>query len=185
MNPINEQLKKFAEELNHAAEREVIRISIALSEQLSLTDSKFGGLPYIPTGGSIPTTPEGDLLFMLAQINCEQLPENSIYPKKGLLQFWIAQNIYEDYYDFSHVVYHPTFSEGMQEKDIREIYVKTAPFPLNRIISLLCPLQKLKKVFPQLIIFLMKYMQINGKKIFLMIKLWIILNCQIISTRKC
>ena len=123
MNPTNEQLKKFAEELNHAAEREVIRISIALSEQLSLTDSKFGGLPYIPTGGSIPTTPEGDLLFMLAQINCEQLPENSIYPKKGLLQFWIAQSIYDNYSDFSHVVYHPTFSDGMQEKDIREIYV--------------------------------------------------------------
>ena len=39
------------------------------------------------------------------------------------MQFWIAQNIYEDYYDFSHVVYHPTFSEGMQEKDIREMYV--------------------------------------------------------------
>ena len=123
MNPTKEQLIKFAEELNHTAEREVIRISIALSEQLSLTDSKFGGLPYIPAGGAIPTTPEGDLLFMLAQINCEQLPENNIYPKKGLLQFWIAQNIYEDYYDFSHVVYHPTFSEGMQEKDIREIYV--------------------------------------------------------------
>ena len=123
MNPTNEQLIKFAEELNHAAEREGIRISIALSEQLSLTDSKFGGLPYIPTGGSIPTTPEGDLLFMLAQINCEQLPENSIYPKKGLLQFWIAQSIYDNYFNFSHIVYHPTFSDGMQEKDIREMYV--------------------------------------------------------------
>ena len=123
MIPTKEQLIKFAEELNQTAEREVIRISITLAEHLSLTDSKFGGLPYIPAGGSIPTTPEGDLLFMLAQINCEQLPENSIYPKKGLLQFWIAQSIYDNYSDFSHVVYHPTFSEGMEEKDIREIYV--------------------------------------------------------------
>jgi len=104
MIPTKEQLIKFAEELNQTAEREVIRISITLAEQLSLTDSKFGGLPYIPAGGAIPTTPKGDLLFMLAQINCEQLPENSIYPKKGLLQFWIAQSIYDDYSDFSHVV---------------------------------------------------------------------------------
>ena len=31
MNPTNEQLIKFAEELNHAAEREVIRISAELA----------------------------------------------------------------------------------------------------------------------------------------------------------
>ena len=131
MNPTNEQLIKFAEELNHAAEREVIRISIALSEQLSLTDSKFGGLPYIPTGGSIPTTPEGDLLFMLAQINCEQLPENSIYPKKGLLQFWIADTEdplygldYDDpcSNDFKRVLYFSTIGEALPIDDFISNY---------------------------------------------------------------
>ena len=90
MTPTQAQIKQFVAILNTTTQREVIRISLSLADNLALTDSKLGGIPYIPQGGVLPTDVEGKPLFMLAQINCEQLPENTLYPKKGLLQFWIA-----------------------------------------------------------------------------------------------
>lgn len=94
MIPTQEQIEQLVADLNAATQREMIRIKLSLSDSLALTDSKFGGMPYVPKGGSLPTSAEGKPLFMLAQINCEQLPENNIYPKKGLLQFWIAKDDY-------------------------------------------------------------------------------------------
>ena len=117
MIPTQEQIEQLVADLNATTQREMIRIKLSLSNNLTLTDSKFGGMPYIPKGGSLPTSAEGKPLFMLAQINCEQLPENNIYPKKGLLQFWIADT--EDYLfgldfdnpcsnDFKRILYYPT-----------------------------------------------------------------------------
>ena len=87
MIPTQKQIEQLVADLNAATQREMIRIKLSLSNNLTLTDSKFGGMPYVPKGGSLPTSAEGNPLFMLAQINCEQLPENNIYPKRGLLQF--------------------------------------------------------------------------------------------------
>ena len=90
MPPTQAQIEQFVADLNATTQREVICISLSLADNLALTDSKLGGTPYIPQGGALPTSVDGKPLFMLAQINCEQLPENTLYPKKGLLQFWIA-----------------------------------------------------------------------------------------------
>ena len=90
MTPTQAQIEQLVADLNAMTCREVIRIALSLADNLALTDSKLGGIPYIPQGGALPTSVDGKPLFMLAQINCEQLPENTLYPKKGLLQFWIA-----------------------------------------------------------------------------------------------
>ena len=109
----------------------MIRISLSLADNLALTDSKFGGVPYIPQGGALPTSVDGKQLFILAQINCEQLPENTLYPKKGLLQFWIAATeapLYGlDYEapcsnDFKRVIYYPTFGEALPIEDFINDY---------------------------------------------------------------
>ena len=131
MIPTQEQIEQLVAGLNAATQREMIRIKLSLSDSLALTDSKFGGMPYIPKGGSLPTSAEGKPLFMLAQINCEQLPENNIYPKKGLLQFWIAK---DDYFgaDFKNlcqnntkkVLYFPEFSDNLPVEQIKELYEK-------------------------------------------------------------
>ena len=89
MEPTQEQIKALTAKLNEATKKEVITIETHEEENLALTDSKFGGYPYVPKNGHIPRDGEGNPFFMVAQINCEQLPENNIYPKKGLLQFWI------------------------------------------------------------------------------------------------
>ena len=132
MIPTQEQIEQLVADLNAATQREMIRIKLSLSDSLALTDSKFGGMPYVPKGGSLPTSVEGKPLFMLAQINCEQLPENNIYPKKGLLQFWIADT--EDYLfgldfdnpcsnDFKRVLYYPTIGEALPIDNFIEDYV--------------------------------------------------------------
>ena len=131
MLPTQTQIEQLIAHLNATTQREVIRISLSLADNLALTDSKFGGLPYIPQGGSLPTSAEGKPLFMLAQINCEQLPENSIYPKKGLLQFWIADSEdplygldYDDpcSNDNKRVLYYPTIGEALPIDDFIDDY---------------------------------------------------------------
>ena len=77
---------------------------------------------------------------MIAQINCEQLPQNSFYPKNGLLQFWIRipdkkfideynQGIcnYEERNDpFSdnnrRVLYYPTLTEATPFEEFQAEY---------------------------------------------------------------
>ena len=122
MTPTQAQIEQLVADLNATTQREVIRIALSLADNLALTDSKLGGTPYIPQGGALPTSVDGKPLFMLAQINCEQLPENTLYPKKGLLQFWIAAMeapLYGlDYEapcsnDFKRVIYYPTFGEAL------------------------------------------------------------------------
>lgn len=109
----------------------MIRIKLSLADELAVTDSKVGGMPYIPKGGALPRSAEGKPLFMLAQINCEQLPENNLYPKKGLLQFWIADTEdllygldYDDpcSNDFKRVLYFSTIGEALPIDDFISDY---------------------------------------------------------------
>ena len=55
MIPTQEQIEQLVADLNAATQREMIRIKLSLSDSLALTDSKFGGMPYVPKGGSLPT----------------------------------------------------------------------------------------------------------------------------------
>ena len=84
MDITKEQVEDFIEEVLPLTEREVISYELSPAEGLPITDSKVGGVPYIPKGGTLPRTSDGYPLFMIAQINCEQLPPNSFYPKNGL-----------------------------------------------------------------------------------------------------
>jgi len=72
-----------------------------VSGPLSVTSSKFGGVPYLPEGVDAPTNAHGDPLGMIAQINCGELPDNDIYPKTGILQFWLdlTDDLYGANYD--------------------------------------------------------------------------------------
>ena len=87
-----EDIKIIIEEIKKNNSREYINIIIEENDSLNLTDSKFGGLPYIPTDSDTPKDSNGNQLALLAQINCSDLPENALYPKDGLLQFWISRN---------------------------------------------------------------------------------------------
>ena len=87
-----EDINIIIEEIKKNNSRECISIVIEENNSLNLTDSKFGGLPYVSTDEDIPKDSNGNQLALLAQINCSDLPENTLYPKEGLLQFWISRN---------------------------------------------------------------------------------------------
>ena len=87
-----EDINIVIEEIKKNNSRECINIIIEENNSLNLTDSKFGGLPYISTDSDTPKDSNGNQLALLAQINCSELPENTLYPKEGLLQFWISRN---------------------------------------------------------------------------------------------
>ncbi|MEQ9438892.1 MAG: YwqG family protein [Cyclobacteriaceae bacterium] len=72
--------------------RPYIRIQAEIDEDVTVTQSKFGGLPYLPEGIAYPTDEDGLPLFLLAQINCQDLPALEDFPKKGILQFYIADD---------------------------------------------------------------------------------------------
>ncbi len=55
----------------------------------SIFESKVGGMGYVPHDEKIPQDKDGNQLKLLAQIECEKV-ELEEFPKKGLLQFWIA-----------------------------------------------------------------------------------------------
>ena len=87
-----EDINTVIEEIKKNNSRECINIIIEENNSLNLTDSKFGGLPYISTDADTPKDSNDNQLALLAQINCSDLPENDLYPKEGLLQFWISRN---------------------------------------------------------------------------------------------
>ena len=140
MEITSENIEDFIDEVAPLTTREVINFTLTPATDLSLTDSKVGGIPYIPKGGVLPMTSDNKPLFMIAQINCEQLPQNSFYPQKGLLQFWIrvADEKFIDEYNqgfcsyeerndpFSDnnrkVLYYPTLTEATPFEEFQAEY---------------------------------------------------------------
>lgn len=87
-----ENINKVIEKIKNDNSREYINIILEENNNLSITNSKFGGIPYIANDSNIPIDSNGTQLALLTQINCGELPENNLYPKDGLLQFWISRN---------------------------------------------------------------------------------------------
>ncbi|HJN37732.1 MAG TPA: YwqG family protein [Gammaproteobacteria bacterium] len=76
-----------------------MKIKAKKSNTLTPWNSKFLGTPYLPKGQTPPqaskstlgTRPEENL-YLLAQINFEEMPKLELFPEKGILQFWLAKN---------------------------------------------------------------------------------------------
>lgn len=116
------------DEINKEFHKPAISITLKKANSLSLTQSKVSGLPYIPLGGEIPMETENRQLSLLAQINCLELPENDLYPKEGILQFWFLDNCEMgiDWDDLTNqdnfrVIYYKEIGEHYNEDTIREM----------------------------------------------------------------
>ena len=119
------------DELKTAHNKEVIYIKAEKAVDLSLEESKFGGFPFVPLGGAIPTNAEGNQLALLAQINCAQLPENNMYPSDGWLQIWCLE---DEMYGF--------WSDTIQpETNQKVLYIPagTQGEPLERVVAMYQP----------------------------------------------
>ena len=127
---MTEKIKKFIEEFKKLENRETIKINLISETKTPLTSSNVAGWFYLPKTSTIPTTSKGEQLMYLAQINCEELPENSIYPSKGIMQFWIFGGDYNLGNDYTkptsdskkRVIYYPEIEEHFTEEELSEMY---------------------------------------------------------------
>lgn len=127
---MTEKIKKFIEEFKKLENRETIKINLISETKTPLTSSNVAGWFYLPKTSTIPTTSKGEQLMYLAQINCEELPENSIYPSKGIMQFWIFGGDYNLGNDYTkptsdskkRVIYYPEIEEHFTEAELAEMY---------------------------------------------------------------
>lgn len=74
------------------------------NDPLSLTQSKFSGLPFLPLGNEYPKDNDGKYMPLIAQINFSEIPTLPQFPDSGILQLFFSQdNWYDDEYI---IVYH-------------------------------------------------------------------------------
>lgn len=84
--------KVFAEHWNEIQETELesIHIKATPTENLEITQSKFGGNPWLPEDFEYPVDGEGKPMFLLAQLNFNETPKLEGYLLTGILQFYIS-----------------------------------------------------------------------------------------------
>jgi uncharacterized protein YwqG len=83
-------LEQFRSRLE-ATVKPYVEIKTHLTREVSLWQSKMLGFPYLPKNFDYPRTPEGDYLYLLAQINFEEVPQIEGFPEQGILQFYISR----------------------------------------------------------------------------------------------
>ena len=86
------QLEKIIERFKLETEIPSIKLTANRSENIPITKSKLGGVPYFPKGLEYPRNSNGAPLKLLAQLNFSELPKLENFPDKGILQFYILSN---------------------------------------------------------------------------------------------
>lgn len=76
-----------------------------------ITASKFLGIPYLPKGEKYPLDTDGKPMLMWAQINFKDLPNNNLYPKNGVLQFFVSADKWYNMKDYK-VVFYPEITDN-------------------------------------------------------------------------
>lgn len=97
--------------------------------ETKLTDSKFGGIPYLAENAEIPRDSEGNQLRLIAQINCKDIKELQDFPKEGILQFFALNDDItglnmEDMtlQDTFRIVYYETVDSTITVDEVKERY---------------------------------------------------------------
>lgn len=104
---------------------------ITKDEPVRLIDSKFGGYPYWTADKEYPVDASGEKMYLLAQINFEQMaPSDNLLPKSGILQFFVKDDDlcganFEDPTNQSNfrVIYHSEIGEPLSIEQLRELGV--------------------------------------------------------------
>jgi uncharacterized protein YwqG len=100
-------------------------------EDLSLTQSKMGGYPYMPPNFEYPLDVQGKKMILIAQINFAEVPPLENFPTEGILQFFITNNdrlgMHDEYKEgvltqkHFRVLYHPTIDARQPESVLTDI----------------------------------------------------------------
>ncbi len=107
-------LKEIIEETEYTYNKIILT-----NEPCTVYASKIGGIPYMPIGAKYPigkTTKES--LYLLAQINFEEMPPLGDFPRKGMLQFFLGT---DDLYGID-------YEEPTKQDNFRIIYYETVDY---------------------------------------------------------
>ena len=143
---INEICKKIDEKF---PPKPVVKLEPNRAENLSVFESKLGGVPYMPLNFEYPKGKsgifEGRPLRLLAQLNFEKLPHIENFPQKGILQFFCSDDEEDSAYglnfdspieqDGFRVIYHENIitdeSKLMSKESMPAFADNTGVFPFN------------------------------------------------------
>ncbi|MEG4304600.1 YwqG family protein [Microcoleus sp. D3_18a_C4] len=89
--PLSPELEKYRDRIE-ATIKPYIEIKTQNNDDVNWWQSKFGGFPYLPKGFEYPKTCDGKYLFLLAQLNFDEIPPLDGFPDRGILQFYIADD---------------------------------------------------------------------------------------------
>lgn len=85
------ELESYREKLE-ATIKPYIKIQTQLTQKTTWWQSKIAGFPYLPKNFDYPKTDQNEYLYLLAQINFEEVPQLEGFPDRGILQFYLAKN---------------------------------------------------------------------------------------------
>ena len=107
-------LKEIIEETEYTYNKIILT-----NEPCTVYTSKIGGIPYMPIEAEYPlgkTTKEP--LYLLAQVNFEEVPPLGDFPRKGMLQFFLGT---DDLYGID-------YEEPTKQDNFRIIYYETVDY---------------------------------------------------------
>lgn len=137
---VDEILEKIREDLLSEIKENNIELNIKPlchaklldREEISLTESKVGGLPYIPLGEKAPMfydryskiEDKKETMALFTQINCEDLKGLKNFPEKGIIQIYLKGDTDFDIDDEDDlkVIYYENIGEHYNEEELKEIY---------------------------------------------------------------
>ena len=125
LTPESEQ--RLLDEIDKISLKTAVRIkAYKASDNLSLTASKFGGLPYWQPEKPYPTDEKGNKMILLAQINWAEVPHLPDFPEHGILQFFVSPDDEPVYRDGMFVppnsLYGADFDNPLAQKNWRAVY---------------------------------------------------------------
>lgn len=140
-----ELTRKITDELNEEIGVPTIFINPNKRKKISLTGSKFGGIPYWDPSLPYPTDKNGNKLKLLAQFNLYEISEVckgdvGLLPKEGILQFFLLSGSnysygsdFENYTNDDHfrVIYHPTINPNITVEDVQNLHIPIASASAN------------------------------------------------------
>lgn len=110
----------------------MVELTPKRAENLSVFESKLGGVPYMPADFEYPKGKsgifEGRPLRLLAQLNFEKLPHIENFPEKGILQFFCSD-------DEEDCAYGLDFDNAVSQNGFRVIYHENIIADESRLMS--------------------------------------------------
>lgn len=121
---VSADLEKYCKEIESTM-KAYFDIELIPNDNTTLWQSKFGGFPYYPIASDYPRSPQGNYLYLLAQINFAEVPPLAPFPDRGILQFYIID---DDFYGCN-------FDEPTKQEGFRVIYFPEIEPERDRLIQ--------------------------------------------------